>query len=419
MPWAKVSQMDNRMCFVASLVRGDSSMSEACARHGISRKTGYKWLGRYEACGVAGLAEQSRARLTQTAAIDPDTAALLRRLRERRPTWGPRKLLARLAMDHPGRDWPAASSAGDLLRREGLSKPRKRRRPGTGPKQPLIEPLAANDGWAMDFKGWFRTGDGIRCEPLTVSDGFSRYLLACEPVPRVTMAYVRPVPIRLFQTHGLPAALRSDNGSPFATRRGLGGLSRLSVWLLTLNIWPDFIDPGRPDRNGRHERMHRTLGEDTARPPAGTLALQQARMEAWREDYNTVRPHEAIGQRCPASLYSASARAWPAAIAAWEYPPDHHARRVSASGYVRWRDGQVYLTEALRGETVALAQRDDGDWTLRFRQFDLAVLSDENNEIRRTGLSRREGGGPYITSRDGIQKPIRHVTEQGGDRHGT
>lgn len=392
MPWAKVSLMDSRMCFVSALVRGDGSMSEACARHGISRKTGYKWLSRYHESGVAGLAEQSRARLTQPAVIEPRTAAVLRTLREQRPTWGPRKLLARLAMDHPGFDWPAASTVGDLLRREGLSKSRKRRPPSSGPKPPLIEPLAPNDGWAMDFKGWFRTGDGIRCEPLTVSDGFSRYLLACQPVPQVTMACVQPILVRLFQTYGLPDALRPDNGSPFAARRGLGGLSRLSVWLLTLNVWPDRIDPGRPDQNGRHERMHRTLGEDTARPPARTLALQQARMDVWREDYNTIRPHEALGQRCPASLYTSSARAYPPAAAAWEYPPDHQVRRVSASGYIRWRDGQVYLTEALRGETVALSQRDDGGWTIRFRQFDLAVLSDKSNEIRRAGLARRGDG---------------------------
>ena len=211
--------------------------------------------GRYREEGASGLTNRSRARHAQTLAIAPETAAAILALRKARPKWGPRKLLARLAMDHPEQGWPAASTVGDLLHREGMSEPRTRlaREPGT--KCPQIEPLAPNESWSADFKGWFRTGDGVRCEPLTVTDGHSRYILACQAVPKVSTAEVQPILTRLFRTHGLPRALRTDNGSPFAHRLGLGGLSTLSVWFLKLDIWSDRIAPGRPDQNGRHERM--------------------------------------------------------------------------------------------------------------------------------------------------------------------
>jgi len=380
--------MDDRLCFIAACLRDAEPMSALCARFGISRKTGHKWLERYKEVGVAGLTDRSRARHTQTLTIEPETARTILALRKTRPKWGPRKLLARLAMDHPNHIWPAASTVGDLLRREGMSEPRTRisREPGT--KCPQIEPSAPNESWSADFKGWFRTGDGVRCEPLTVTDGHSRYILACQAVPKVSTSEVQPILTRLFRTHGLPRALRTDNGSPFAHRLGLGGLSALSVWFLKLDIWPDRIAPGRPDQNGRHERMHRTLGEDVADPPAATLVEQQARFDAWREDFNANRPHEALGQRCPATLYEPSRRAFPEEIRAWDYLADHHARRVDVKGYVKWRDRGLYLSEALRGETVALARRDDGDWTIRFRGFDLATLSDETHDIRRSGLAR-------------------------------
>jgi transposase InsO family protein len=405
MPWTELSVMDNRLCFVSAWLRNEAPVSVLCAQHGISRKTGHKWLARYQEAGAAGLEDQSRARLTRVPRIDPETAEVLRALRQRRPTWGPRKLLARLALDQPDRNWPAASTLGDLLRRAGLSQPRTRRPREPAPTHPQIAPSAPNESWAADFKGWFRTADGVRCEPFTVTDGYSRYLLACEAVPRLSSAAVMPILTRLFQAHGLPRALRTDNGSPFAHRPGLGGLSRLSVWLLKLDIWPDRIAPGRPDQNGRHERMHRTLDEDAANPPAATLAAQQARLDAWRQDYNMERPHEALGQRCPATLWQPSPRQWPAVIAAWDYPPDHHVRRVNKDGYIKWRDGEVHVTEALRGEMVALARRDDGDWALRFRAFDLAVLGEATNALRRSGLARRAGAAasPCIASRDEME----------------
>lgn len=388
MPWAERTIMNNRLSFIAGWLRQDDTMSQLCLRHGISRKTGYKWLGRYQDAGAAGLEDLSSAPLTPAQAMDPAIRASVLALREKRRTWGPRKLLVQLRKDNPGTAWPAASTVGDLLRRENLSLPRRRKPSEPRPAVGLIEASAPNESWSADFKGWFRTADGVRCEPFTVTDGYSRYLLACEAVAQVTAERVRPILTRLFLEHGLPRALRTDNGSPFARRDGLGGLTQLSVWLLKLNVWPDRIQPGRPDQNGRHERMHRVLREDAADPPAATLDAQRQRMDAWRVDYNTQRPHEALGQRCPATLYTPSPRCYPATIRDWDYPADHQIRRVIGDGYIRWRDDTVYLSKALRGETVGVARRDDGDWAVRFRAFDLAVLKDESGELRRCGLAR-------------------------------
>lgn len=404
MPWTEVSVMDERLCFIAACLRAEEPMGLLCSRHGISRKTGYKWLERYEEGGAAGLSDRSRARQTQARAIDPETMARVLALRARRPSWGPRKLLAWLAMDDPAWVWPAASTVGDLLRREGLTRRRGRAEREPGTKPPLVEPLAANEAWSADFKGWFRTGDGVRCEPFTVADGYSRYLLACEPVPRLSVREVRAILTRLFQEHGLPRALRTDNGSPFVHRPGLAGLTELSVWLLMLDIWPDRIAPGRPDQNGRHERMHRTLAEEVTRPPSATLSAQKQRMEAWRRDFNTERPHEALGQRCPATLWQRSSRRYPDTLRAWDYPADHFVRRVSGKGYITWRDQPLYLTEALRGQSIALARREDGNWWVRFRGFDLAELDERSSVLRRSGLARTTGSAVQ-PSRDDRSAP--------------
>jgi transposase InsO family protein len=391
MPWTETSVLDSRISFINAWREGDLTMSELCARHEISRRTGHKWVHRYESDGLSGLFDLSSARHTYPQTLSDETRVALLKLRERRPTWGPRKLLARLRLDDPEAVLPAASTVGDWLRREGLSRSRRRSRVMAGKHEPvLIEPLAANDSWAADFKGWFRTGDGVRCEPLTVTDGFSRYLLVCQALPRVTFEEVYPVMERVFREHGLPRALRTDNGNPFARRDGLCGLSRFSVWLLKLDVFPDFITPGRPDMNGRHERMHRVLNEDTAKPPAGTLKDQQRRFDRWRKDYNTYRPHEALGQRCPAEFWHASPRAYPGKIRPWDYPADHHVRRVIGDGHIRWRDGTIYLSAALKGEDVGLKRRDDGGWTVWFRNYDLTVIDDRTN-LPRKGMLRPAG----------------------------
>jgi transposase InsO family protein len=249
--------MDERVRFIAGLQSG-LGMAEACRSYGVSRKTGYKWLERYKVGGPSGLEERSRAPHRMPWAIEDEMQELLIAARCQHPSWGPRKLLAWLERRHRGRHFPAPSSVGDLLRRRGLVKPRRRRR--------RVQPRVARPGrydapnatWCADFKGWFRTGDGERCDPLTISDGYSRFVLGCHIVERPTLEHVQPQFERVFVEYGLPTAIRTDNGPPFAST-GLGGLSRLAVWWLRLGITPDRIEPGRPEQNGRHERFHKTL----------------------------------------------------------------------------------------------------------------------------------------------------------------
>ena len=385
--------MDSRLCFVAACLRGDCSMTSLCSQHGISRKTGYKWLARYQDLGAAGLADRSSARTSQIRPLASTILDPILALRRDRPSWGPRKLLARLAMDHPGILWPAASTVGNFLSREGLVTPRPRGRRKPSPNPQPTAPLQANDSWSADFKGWFRTGDGVRCEPLTISDNYSRYLLVSHAVPRPTFDAIKPLFIDAFRQHGLPLALRTDNGSPFANRHGLAGLSRFSVWLLKLNIWPERIAPGRPDQNGRHERMHRTLKQDAATPCAPDLSTQQDRLDAWRVDFNTIRPHEALDQRCPATLHRPSPRIYPETLKEWDYPPDHHIRKVDRNGYIRWQDKQLYLSEALISEHVGIVARDDGEWMVRFRSFNLAIIGAESRTLRCSRLARSGEAG--------------------------
>jgi transposase InsO family protein len=260
MAWRESCVMDARLSFIAACLRGDEAISRVCERFGISRKTGHKWLARYHAAGAVCLMPRSSARHTQGHRIDEATAARVIALRAAHPTWGPRKLRARLSLDEPETAWPAASTIGDLLRRSGHVRPRRQRRaPMLGKKRELTQATAANMVWSADFKGWFRTGDGVRCEALTITDSYSRYVLCCQALPQVTFAVVRSAMIRVFEAHGLPAVLRTDNGNPFARRDSLCGLTQFSVWLLLLGVRPEMIVPGRPDMNGRHERMHRVV----------------------------------------------------------------------------------------------------------------------------------------------------------------
>jgi putative transposase len=241
----------------------------------------------------------------------PEIAAAIVALRRDRPHWGPKKLRAILARRDPRRPWPAPSTIGDRLRREGLSEPRRRRRTAVPRTQPFLPVCAPNDLWCIDFKGWFRTADGQRCDPLTLTDADSRFLIDCRIVAE-TIEAVQPVVDRAFHDLGLPRALRSDNGTPFAASNSAGGLTRLAVHWIKLGIRLERIDPGAPQQNGRHERMHGTLKAETSRPPAATLAEQQARFDRFRHDFNDNRPHEALGQVPPGSCYHASPRRYPA-----------------------------------------------------------------------------------------------------------
>jgi transposase InsO family protein len=295
--------------FISDCLRGEEPMTVLCERYGISRETGYVWRRRYDAEGPAGLEERSRAPLRHGASTAAELVVRIIEARQRKPYWGPKKLRATLAEQDACAAWPSLSTIAEILRREGLSQPRRRRRRSLTVERPFAEITAANDAWCIDFKGWFRTADRTRCDPLTVSDAYSRYLLGLQIVAPVTEA-VEPAMDRLFHDFGLPRAIRSDNGAPFASV-GAGGLSRLSVKWAKMGIALERIYPGQPQQNGRHERMHGTLKAQTCAPPAATPAEQQERFDEFRAEFNDDRPHEALGQRPPKQFYAPSLRPYP------------------------------------------------------------------------------------------------------------
>ena len=379
MPWKETCCMDEKLSFVAECLRGDLPMVALCADYGISRKTGYKWLGRYRALGPEGLVDRSRAPRRHGRSMAPEVADAIVALRRERPHWGPRKLRAVLMRDRPDIAWPAASTMGDLLRAEGLVGSRRRRRRLAAPGRALRPARGPNEVWCIDFKGWFRTGDGARCDPLTVTDAYSRYLLACEIVPPRT-AEVGAAVADLFARHGLPETIRSDNGPPFAGT-GAGGLSRLSVGWVKAGIAVERIDPGRPQQNGRHERMHRTLKAETTRPPAASPACQQARFDRFREDFNVNRPHEALGQRPPAAFYAPSPRPCPDRLEEPWYDAFHAVRRVRRDGSIKWGGELVFVSEPLAGEPVGIAETDSGHWIVRFADIDLGIIDRRTKKL--------------------------------------
>jgi transposase InsO family protein len=303
-----------------------------------------------------------------------------------------------LAELDPELTWPSPSAVSGLFRREGLSAPRRRRRRLIEPEQPFQAILGPNDGWSIDFKGWFRTGDGRRCDPLTVGDAYSRYLLELQIVEPVTKAVEERMD-RLFQEHGLPLAIRSDNGAPFACSRGAGGLTRLSARWVKLGIVLDRIEPGQPQQNGRHERMHKTIKQEACLPPAADAAIQQRRFDAFRREYNDERPHEALGQIPPHRLYRASPRPFPNRIEDPSYDADEQVRRVRQSGEIKWNGSTLFVSDALVGELIALREDENGDWTARFAGVPLLKID------RITGKAARYGPGrpPRTVAKDALQ----------------
>src|SRR5438034_4927212 len=319
MPWREASPMDQRTQFIADHLRDVRSITELCALYGVSRKTGYKWIDRYVRHGPAGLEEASRRPRRSPNQTSEEIVSAILDARRRHPRWGGKKLLALLHKRHPRWSLPGRSTAGDILSRHGMV-PRQRRRRRLGhPGKPTSQVLAPNDVWSADYKGQFKTGDGRYCYPLTVADGFSRYLLGCQGLSSTAVAEAKPVFTRLFKEYGLPKRIRTDNGVPFATNT-LARLSSLSAWWVRLGILPELIEPGKPQQNGRHERMHRTLKDETLKPPAANAAAQQRRFNVFRTEFNDERPHEALDGLVPGDLHKRSSRPMPSKLLAPEYP---------------------------------------------------------------------------------------------------
>ena len=384
--------MDQRVAFIADWLRDEWTMSALAERYGISRKTGYKWVDRYVADRRQGLADRSRAPKAHGRAMADDVRGDIIALRRAYPRWGPKKLRAVLEEREPGRTWPAASTMGDLLRRAGLSQPRRRPRYVVPLTQPLAGAQAPNEVWTADFKGWFRTADRTRCDPLTIIDACSRFVLCCRIV-RPDESGVRPWFERTFRRYGLPRAVRTDNGPPFATT-GTGQLSALAVWWLKLGIDVERIAPGHPEQNGRHERFHLTLQQETTTAPAPTAQRQQARFDRLRREFNAVRPHEALGQQPPARHYRASPRPYPARLEEPWYDATHQVRRVRDNGEIKWQGELVFLSAALRHEPVGLAETERGDWLVRFMHLELGRIDRATRRCTPAWHGRRRGPSP-------------------------
>lgn len=381
MPWDERTRMDQKVRFVAAMKSEMYSMTELCREYGISRRTGYKWFSRYQREGVLGLEDHSRAPKSRPQAMDPACAALILELRRSRPTWGPRKLLHRLKQEAPDLPWPAASSAGDLLKREGLVADRSRRRAQPHRSAPVTQMDHPNETWTCDFKGEFRLGDGSLCYPLTIRDGASRALLACSGLRSTQTTTAREVFEETFLSCGLPEKILSDSGVPFAMATAVRRLSTLSVWWIRLGIMPVLTQPGRPDQNGAHEQMHRILKAETARPPRYSLPDQQLAFNAFREDYNVLRPHEAIGMRAPFDLYSSSPRPYPSTLPEPVYPGHYEVRKVHRGGEFQLHCSRIFLSETLAGELIGLVEEDHRIWSVYFGPLLLGRYDDRDGRI--------------------------------------
>jgi len=380
MPWSQTLPMDQRTQFIADFLRETLSITELCQLYDVSRKTGYKWIERYLRSGPAGLEERSRKPHRSPNATAEEIVAGILDARHRHPSWGGKKLLTLVHKRHPNWDLPHRSTVCDILSRHGMvAKKRSRRRIGH-PGKPTTAILAPNDVWSADYKGQFRTGNGIYCYPLTVTDGYSRYLLGCQGLNSTAVAEAKPVFTRLFKEYGLPKRIRTDNGVPFATNT-LARLSSLSAWWVRLGVLPELIEPGKPQQNGRHERMHRTLKAETTRPAAGSLAAQQRKFNTFREEFNNERPHEALDMQTPASLYRPSIREMPEKLPPFEYPDRFELRYVSANGGIRWGRDWINISTVCIGEYVGLEEIDDGIWNVYFGPLKLGRLNERHMRI--------------------------------------
>lgn len=373
MPWTRTDSMSERLKFVATYLEYDLCFSDLCRDFGVSRKTGYKWIRRYEAGGPSALEDRSCAPRDHPNAVDDELIEAIVTLRRKHPRWGPRKLKVVLARTWAPEEVPAASTIGDIIKRNDLVHPRRRIRRSSPFADQLRQYSGPNAVWCADFKGHFAIG-AKRCHPLTISDGFSRYLLGCRALRRPLYRCAKDVFEAVFREYGLPQAIRTDNGPPFSTL-ALAGLSRLSVWWIRLGIRPERIMPGRPDQNGRHERMHSTLKAETAKPPHSSFGAQQRAFDHFRLEYNHERPHEALDQQVPASLYRPSLRAYPSHLPQPEYPSRFETRLVYPNGVFSFFSmTQWFASFCLAGERVGLEPCDDGRWRVHYGSVPIGML---------------------------------------------
>jgi putative transposase len=380
MPWKSTSALEQRWRFVRLAAHTRRGLAELCRRSGISRKTAYKWIARYAERGRRGLRDEVRAAVQLHNRPKQKWLDRLRRCKRQHPSWGAPKIRWALRKRFGGRNVFSEAAISRWLKRWGLTRPR-RRRPRKGPA--MIRPALTlarqpNQVWTIDFKGWFRTGDGTKLEPLTVRDLFSRYILGIDLLPQQNMADTRLAMERLFRIYGLPQVIRADNGSPFGATGALG-LTRLSAWWVRLGIRVEFIEPGRPGQNGSHEQMHRIYKAENLQPPAQALRGQRQRTREWVREYNFARPHEGLGQEVPADYYRKSRRQMPGRLPPWKYPKGWASRLVKGNGLISWKGRSRFVGEAFEWQRVGLKRMASGNWQVYFGALLAGELSDAEN----------------------------------------
>ncbi|WP_425269471.1 integrase core domain-containing protein [Leptospira dzoumogneensis] len=379
MPWKEVSPMDEKVKFIAAVCDGSVSISTLCEAFGISRKTGYKWLSRYRKEGPGGLLDKSKTPHSNPNRVGFAEERMILGVRKDHPTWGPLKIRAFLENSNPDLIWPAVSTIGSILQKRGLVKPRKKRQGMGRYSEPFKGYDHANAVWCADFKGDFKLKDGIRCYPLTISDGYSRFLLCCKGLSGTRTYETKKEFERCFREYGLPNAIRTDNGIPFAA--GLG-ISLLSTWWIKLGILPERIQPGKPQENGRHERMHRTLKAEAVYPIRSNMKQQQKSFDRFRTEYNYERPHEALGQKPPSEFYQASKRSFPNKIQEVTYPDHFEVRKVD-DGNFYWKNKRFFITKSLGGEHIGFEPVEDGIWTIYFSFVKIGIFNERKKKVSR------------------------------------
>jgi putative transposase len=382
MPWKEVNPMQQRILFIADYLRQISSVSELCRQYSISRKTAYKWIGRYQEDEQNGLQTRSSKPINSPQQTPYQIQKAIVELRQKfmdHP--GPKKIKVLLKQRYPISDIPSNTTIYNILNRAGLVKSRRRKRRVSPYAQPFAPVKDVNEVWSVDYKGQFKLHNGQWCYPLTVMDHQSRFLCGIDALPGPRLKETKARFISLFREFGLPRRIRSDNGVPFAST-ACAGLSQLSLWWVRLGICPERIEPGKPQQNGRHERMHRTLKKSATKPPGHSMKNQQQRFDRFRAEYNQQRPHESLQQKTPASLYQPSQRAYPEKLPVLEYPSYYEVKKVSSNGVVYWRNKMVYISHLLKGEWVGLDEYDDGNWSVYYGPIILGQFDERQSKSK-------------------------------------
>ena len=380
MPWNETHIMDQKVQMISDHITGNYCPTELSRIYGVSRKTVYKWINRYTQDPQLGLVDRCRAPYTRPNAVPDPVKQTIIETKLKYPHLGPKKVMLYLRRQFPNQYWPVHSTAGAILARAGLVR-RRRRKARVAPNAlPFASCQAPNSVWSADYKGDFKLGDRSRCYPLTVSDNYSRYLFACQGLPNTRYELARAVFERLFYQYGLPQAIRIDNGSPFAST-AFGGLSRLSAWWVRLGIRPERIEKGKPNQNGRHERMHRSLKQGAINPARYSIKAQQKAFEKYRQEYNNIRSHESLKNQVPADVYRLSNRPMPSKLAGIAYAPEFKVRKVRHKGDIKWQGQKFYLSQVLAKQAIGFKQTSEKRWSIYYSFYLLGYWNQRKQKL--------------------------------------